>query len=67
MFRNIHIHKKRTVYFIPNFSSLTYTFYNQCTLNNNILQSDLSSAITYPKYNKYRSTVSAASNTYVKQ
>ena len=88
VFGNIHIHNKRTVYFIPNFSPSTYTFYNQCTLNNNVLQSmctqqqrstinvhsttkfyNLSffSAITYPKYNKYSSKVSATRNTYEKQ
>lgn len=62
MFRNIRIDNKMTVYFISNFSPSTYKFYNQCILNINILQCELSSAISYPKYNS--SKVSATRNTY---
>ena len=70
VFGNIHIHNihnKRTVYFIPNFSPSTCTFHNQCTLNNNIPQSPLSSTITYLKSSKYSSKVSVTRNTYEKQ
>ena len=63
LFPTFHLRRTRSTINVHS----TTTFYNRCTLNNNILQSVLFSAITYPKYNKYSSKVSATRNTYEKQ